>query len=217
MKRWSPIAFRTPRMARFVAVLCILGSVLAACGSDESSGLRPDDWATIGAYEQHVVELNTQVAVLMTTVPTVAPATPQPPFATAWKIEVAEQFTAQSFPDPNVDGGESPDFKARGSYLVIEVTVQNVTLRPIDRFPWWQMRLVDAPGRLFTPDTDATDAYVATRTDVRKPNEYQPSLSYSEVVVFDVPSDLAQPILGSADETLSLPLLGVPPIPTSTP
>jgi hypothetical protein len=217
MKRRSPFACRSPRAVRLVAVLCILGAVLAACGSDDSSGLRPDDWATIGAYEQHVVELNTQVAVLLTTVPTVAPATPQPPFATAWKIEVAEQFTTQSFPDPNVDGGESPDFKARGSYLVIELRATNITQRPIGRFPWWQTRLVDAQGRLFTPDTDATDAYVATRTDVRKPNEYQPSLSYSEVVVFDVPSDLANPILGSADETLNLPLLAVPTIPTPTP
>ena len=213
----SPITARFPRVARFVAVLCVLGAVLAACGTDDSSGLRPDDWATIGAYEQNVVDLNTQVAVLMTTVPTAAPATPQPPFATAWKIEVADQFAAQSFPDPNVDGNEPPDFKARGSYLVIEVAATNITQRPITRFPWWQMRLVDAQGRLFTPDTEATDAFVATRTDVRKPNEYQPSLTYSEVVVFDVPGDLAQPVLGSADETLNLPLQGVPPLPTPTP
>lgn len=211
------MAFRSPKSIRLVTVLFVLGSILTACGSSDGGGLQPDDWATIGAYEQHVTDLSTQVAVLMTTVPTAVPATPQLPFTTAWKTTVADLFTAPSFPNPTPDDGDPPEIKARGSYLVVKVTAENITLEPIARYPWWQLRLFDGRGRLFTPDTEATDAYVATLIDMRKPNEYQPSLSYPEIVVFDVPSDLVGPTLVSADATFSMPLQDVPPIPTPSP
>jgi hypothetical protein len=181
-----------------------LVALLTACGSGATGGMNSNDWATIGAYEQGVTELETQVAVLVTTVPTPAPATPGVPFAEAWTVGIERVERGASFPNPLDEGDAPPIIEARGVFLAIRLTATNDTLDPAARFPWWSLRLRDDEARTFTPQEEATAAYVAGDAGLRRPESYQPGLTYDEAVVFDVPVNAERLTLRSADDSLRI-------------
>jgi hypothetical protein len=181
-----------------------LVALLTACGSGATSGMNPDDWATIGAYEQGVTELETQVAVLVTAVPTPAPATPGVPLAEAWTVGIERVERGASLPNPLAEGDVSPIVEARGEFLAIRLSVTNDTLDPVARFPWWSLRLRDDEARTFTPQEEATAAYAAGYAGLHRPESYQPGLTYDEVVVFDVPVNAERLTLRSADDSLRI-------------
>lgn len=192
-----------------------LVALLAACGSGARRGESADDWATISAFQQQVTELETQVAVLSTFVPTVARSTPSPPFAEAWTVAVSGVMRTQSYPNYSTEIDAPLALEARGVFLAIKLKVANAGLQPVRRFPWWNLRLRDGMGRTFSPQVDATMSYVIEE-GIRRPEEYQPGLVYDEAVVFDVPPTASGLVLRTEDGTLSLSLpaleaLGTPP------
>jgi len=192
----------------YVWLVAVILTTMSACGSTRESGLRPDDWATIGAYHQEVQSLKTQVATLLTAVPTPVPATPVPPFGQAWQVSVLDVRIAPSFPDFTSKANQGLTLEARGQFLAIRLTVVNAGFEPVQRFPWWTLRLRDPQGRVFTPDRGATTSFVIAETSIRerRPEAYQPGLPYEEAVVFDVPPGQHQFVLVSADQTFDLPL-----------
>ncbi|MER3436607.1 MAG: hypothetical protein C4346_02725 [Chloroflexota bacterium] len=189
-------------------LVAIILATMSGCGSTRESGLRSEDWATIGAYHRDVQSLKTQVATLLTAVPTPVPATPVPPFGEAWRLEILEIRIASSFPNYSSDADQGLMIEARGQFLAIRMHVTNASRAPVPRFPWWNLRLRDSQGRIFTPHRDATTSFVVAETTIReqRPEEYQPGLPYEEAVVFDVPLDQDNFTLVSADDTFALTL-----------
>jgi hypothetical protein len=188
-------------------------ALLAACGSGGGGGMTTEEWATIGAYQrevattrQEVAALDTRVAALLTAVPTPEPATPAALFAETWSVAVTGIGHAFSDPNPATSVADPPELEARGAFLAVRLAVSHDGAEPVPRFPWWSLRLNDGAGHTFTPQEEATVAYV-TSQGVRRPAAYQPVLVYDEAVVFDVPKELVgQFTLRSADGSLSLPL-----------
>ncbi|MBA3413684.1 MAG: hypothetical protein H0U10_00465, partial [Chloroflexia bacterium] len=169
--------------------------------------MNTTDWATIGAYQQDVHDLETQVALLATAVPTAAPATPVVPFAEAWSVSIGGITRAASYPSSSAQAGDSLTIEARGVFIAVRLEVTNESLMPVNRFPWWTLRLRDDAGRTFTPQEEATDAYAAGEGAIGRPETYQPGLVYDEAVVFDVPAEATGLALRSADNSLRLRLL----------
>ncbi len=198
-------------------LVAVILTTMSGCGSTRESGLRSEDWATIGAYHQDVQSLKTQVATLLTTVPTPVPATPVPPFGEAWRLEILDIRVASSFPNYSSEADQGLTIQARGQFLAIRMHVTNAGFAPVQRFPWWNLRLRDSQGRIFTPHRNATTSFVVAETKIReqRPEEYQPGLPYEEAVVFDVPIDQDRFTLVAADDTFALPLpaLGATPRP----
>ena len=196
-------------------------ALLAACGWGGGGGMTTEEWATIGAYQrevatsrQEVAALDTRVAALLTAIPTPAPATPVVPLAEAWSVSITGVDRALSYPNPATPVADPPQLDARGAFLAVRLAVSHAGTEPVPRFPWWSLRLDDGGGHTFTPQEEATAAYVASE-GVHRPESYQPLLVYDEAVVFDVPAALAGNFtLRSADGTLSLPL---PPSEVPTP
>jgi hypothetical protein len=199
-----------------------LVALLAGCGSGATRGESADDWATFAAYQQDVTELETQVAVLSTFVPTVALSTPSPPFSEAWTVAVSGVMRTQSYPNYSTQIDAPLTLEARGVFLTIKLNVVNAGLQPVRPFPWWNLRLRDDMGRTFSPQVDATMSYMVEE-GIRRPEEYQPGLVYDEAVVFDVPPTASGLVLRTEDGTLNLSLpafeeFGTPPsTPPSTP
>lgn len=195
------------RRIGYLWLVAVVLTTMSACGSASNSGLRSEDWATIGAYHQEVQSLKTQVATLLTTVPTLAPATPVPPFGQAWLVSIVDLRVEPSIPDFTSEANQGLTLEARGQFLAIRMVVTNAGFEPVQRFPWWNLRLRDPEGRIFTPDRGATTSFIAeTSIRERRPEAYQPGLPYEEAVVFDVPPDQRQFVLVSADQTFALPL-----------
>jgi hypothetical protein len=188
-------------------VVAVLGG-LTACGSNDQTGLRQEDWATIGAYQQQVSSLDTKVAVLFTVIPTAEPATPAPPFGQAWTVEVVAVTEAASYPDYTTDSNSGVTLEARGIFLALRLNVVNASQQPVSQFPWWDLRLLDEQGRTFSPNKPATTSYVIAETHISesRPDEYQPGLGYDEAVVFDVPQDAADLALTAEDGSLDVPV-----------
>ena len=181
-------------------------TLLAACGSESERGLSPEEWATVSAYQQEVVRLETQVAALFTAIPTEAPATPTVPIASAWNVAISGVTRATSYPNYATESDAPLTLEARGVFLAIRLDVVNAGLQPVEQFPWWTLRLHDGAGRTFTPQENATASYVVAEAGIVKPEEYQPGVVYDEAVVFDVPPEARDFTLRSADGTLSLNL-----------
>ena len=110
-----------------------------------------------------------------------------------------------------------PMLEAHGVFLAVNLEVTNAGLEPIDRFPWWQLRLRDDKGRVFTPQTDATASYEASQQPRQRPEDYQPGIAYDEVVVYDVPPGAGAFTLESEDGTLNVPLPPSDPSALGTP
>lgn len=210
----SPLGPRR-RVARFVAVLAACLIVLGSCGTTTDRGLRSQDWATIGAYQQQVTDLQSRVAVLITAVPTNPPATPTVPFNDGWTVQIAKMSTAPAFPNGNDDPDEPATIEAVGVFLALDLVVVNQQFTPAAQFPWWQLRLRDQAGHIFTPVRAATAGYATDKRNIVRPEQYQPILEYPQAVVFDVPPTLSGVTLTSADGTLAVALPG--PIPQPSP
>jgi|SRR5581483_5568458 len=177
-------------------------AVLVGCGADAGRGLSSDEWATIGAYQQEVSVLQTQVGAVITAVPTPAPATPAGPLGAGWQVTIAKATRTDRLIDP----ASPTPVQARGVYLVLRLNVVNAGLTPVTRFPWWNLRVRDGTGRLFTPQQGATVTYAATAADLDRPEAYQPGLTYRAAVVFDVPATATGLRLQAQDGSLDLPL-----------
>ena len=193
-------------------------AILAGCGGGAGGGMTTEEWATVGAYHEEVSTtrrevgaLNTQVAALFTAVPTNQPATPAVPFAQAWSVAVAGVERELRYPNPATPVADPPVVEAQGAFLAVRLAVSHAAPEPIPRFPWWSLRLDDGAGHTFTPQEEATEAFVAA-AGLRRPEAYQPLLVYDEAVVFDAPAGFGADAatLRSADGTLALPLPAVP-------
>ena len=188
-------------------------ALLAGCGRGADSGMTTEEWATVGAYQrevattrQEIAALDTRVAALLTAVPTPKPATPAALIAETWSVSVTGIGHAFSYPNPATSVADPPELEARGAFLAVRLAVSHAGAEPVPRFPWWSLRLNDGAGHTFTPQEEATVAFV-TSQGVRRPAAYQPLLVYDEAVVFDVPKELVGEFtLRSADGSLSLPL-----------
>ncbi|HEU0114961.1 MAG TPA: hypothetical protein VFQ80_09800 [Thermomicrobiales bacterium] len=172
-------------------------ALLVGCGPGGTGGMTARDWATVGAYQDQVTQLQTQTSVLLTAVPR---ATPEPALGAGWKVTIATATRRPSVADPSA----AAPLQARGVYVVLRLAVVNAGLEPAARFPWWNLRLRDAAGRLFTPQEGATLAYVASDRELDRPEAYQPGLTYREAVVFDVPPDASGWRLQADDGSLDL-------------
>jgi hypothetical protein len=184
-------------------------ALLVGCGPGGTGGMTARDWATVGAYQDQVTQLQTQTSVLLTAVPH---ATPEPALGKGWRVTIESATRRPSLPGPTA----AAPLHARGVYVVLRLDVVNAGLQPVTRFPWWNLRLRDGAGRLFTPQEGATLAYVASDRDLDRPESYQPGLAYREAVVFDVPPAASGWRLQADDGSLDLPLptmsnAGTPP------
>ncbi len=177
-------------------------AILVGCGADAGRGLSSDEWATIGAYQQEVSVLQTQVGAAITAVPTPAPATPAGPLGAGWQVTIAKATRTASLTDP----ASPTPVQARGVYLVLRLNVVNSGLTPVTRFPWWTLRVRDGAGRFFTPQQGATVTYAANAPDLDRPEAFQPGLTYRAAVVFDVPATAGGLRLQAQDGSLDLPL-----------
>jgi hypothetical protein len=174
-------------------------ALLAGCGPGGTGGMTARDWATVGAYQDQVTQLQTQTSVLLTAVPR---ATPEPALGKGWQVTVTTATRRPSLPDQAAAG----PMQARGVYVVLRLSVVNAGLQPAARFPWWNLRLRDGGGRLFTPQEGATLAFIADDRELDRPDSYQPGLTYREAVVFDVPPAATGWRLQADDGSLDLPL-----------
>ena len=201
------------RLSRRVKTWVVLGwtsaglaSLLVACGSDSRPGLGPEDRATIGANQEQVAEIQTQVAALITAVPSARPATPVASFEQSWDVVVEGVTLTPSFLAATAEAGGDTVVEAHGTFLAVHLEVTNLGLVPFDRFPWWDLRLYDERGRMYTPQREATANFVASQSTIRKPDDYQPGIVYDEAVVFDVPPEARGFVLASTDGTVGGPL-----------
>jgi hypothetical protein len=174
-------------------------AILVGCGPGGTGGMTAKDWATVGAYQDQVTQLQTQTSVLLTAVPQ---ATPVAPLGTGWQVTIADARRTASVADP----ASPTPLQARGVYLMLRLDVVNAGLSPVTRFPWWTLRVRDGAGRFFTPQQEATTAYAATAPDLDRPESYQPGLRYRAAVVFDVPATAGGLRLQAQDGSLDLPI-----------
>ncbi len=206
-------------LKRSVVAYGLVGLVvtLVGCGSSGRDNLRAEGWATITSQQEQVVALQTQVGAIEAIV---RPSSPQPAemdFARVWAVEVASIERAAEFPRLTPSESGRTTVVAHGVFVVVRMNVVNVSTQPMDSFAWWDLRLEDTTGRTFSPNEQATESYVTTKSDIREnqPDEFQPGLTYQQAVVFDAPVDQVQFTLGSDDGTLMVPL--TVPMPGATP
>jgi hypothetical protein len=156
--------------------------------------LTPDEQATIAQIAEagggdvlgaaDAAELSEALfTVLSTPVPDIA--TPEPVVTSAefgnWTLTVTG-----AEPVPTVSGA-SETFTARGVYVVVSLNVTNTGNAP-QEFPYRDLVLRDARGRMFSVDTDPTIRLIRTY-DVSWYENLQPGLAYDTAIVFDVPVD----------------------------
>jgi hypothetical protein len=172
--------------------------VLVACGREAGGGGPTADRATATALEGRLARLETAVAAGPAATPAPAPAVA---LAVAWEVAVdAAELVAA---DPGAPAAGAP-------LLAVHLRVTNRTLAPLDRFPWWRLRLVDAGGRTYSPVQGATATYL-DRHPALGPGEgedWQPGLAYGAAAVFAVPAEAAGLVLVAADGGLRVPLPG---------
>lgn len=108
---------------------------------------------------------------------------------------------------PTIDSAYRQD-AARGVYVIVYLDVTNTGHDPIP-FPYRDLMLTDAEGRRFQYDSDALFNLTYALLDVGAPNleKFQPGLTYSTGVVFDIPAIATGLMkLTNTDEAFSIPL-----------
>jgi hypothetical protein len=79
--------------------------------------------------------------------------------------------------------------RARGQYLVVNLTVVNTTSSPA-RFPFTDFMVIDSAGRTFSVDEEASVAhYIIAFDDTPRVLSLQPGIPYPMPVLFDVAPD----------------------------
>ncbi|HET7094263.1 MAG TPA: hypothetical protein VFI22_12305, partial [Thermomicrobiales bacterium] len=205
---------RRLRIAWAASALLVL---LAACNADAGRsgedrrlagrGLNRSEEATIGAYLRAAADLQTQVAVAVTALPTAERGAPPAPFAQAWSVGVRSVEEVTSLPNYSSQSGDALTIEPRGAFVIVRLAVAYTGSRGSGSFPWWNLRLRDGAGRTFTPQATATASYAVADPDVRRSRQsgkYRPGAIYDEGVVFDVPSNSDELSLRSADNTFSV-------------
>ena len=182
---------------------------LAGC----SAGIGPNTErprATIHAYETRVSDLQGQLDAQRPTLEALEPRTPPPPtptpvpFVARWSVVPTEAAERR----PRVGaGGESRPLVAKGIFLVVPVTVTNRTDAPAYFNPVGALLAVDAEGRRFGVDPDASSAaYVLDYGYDPGVGPRQPGVAYPDVLVFDVARGAEGFRLESTDGSLSFEL-----------
>jgi hypothetical protein len=210
---------RAGRRVHVVWVGMALLVLLGACSPDAGRsgedrrlagrGLSRGEEATIGAYLRDAADLQTRVAVATTALPTAERGSPPAPFAQAWSVGLRSVAEAPSLPNYSTQSGDSLTIEPRGLFLVVRLAVAYTGQRDASSFPWWDLRLRDAAGRTFTPQSAATASFAVADPEVRASRDagkYRPGAVHDEGVVFDVPPSLRRLTLESADDTFSLDL-----------
>ncbi|MDP9473605.1 MAG: hypothetical protein M3Q71_23585 [Chloroflexota bacterium] len=123
--------------------------------------------------------LQTQVDELEALIDASTPTSDPVDFAAVWQVEVTGREHAAEYPrlTPSASGREA--LQARGQFLALRLTVVNLSNRPAKSFPWWDLRLADGTGRIYSPDLPATQSYMLTQSTIRedKPAAFQPDLT----------------------------------------
>ncbi|HEX5500355.1 MAG TPA: hypothetical protein VFX03_14045, partial [Thermomicrobiales bacterium] len=96
----------------------LLLALLVGCGPGSTGGMTARDWATVGAYQDQVADLQTQTSVLLTAVPH---ATPEMPLGQGWQVAIATAARRSSLSDPNA----ADPSQAHGVYIVLRLAVVN--------------------------------------------------------------------------------------------
>ena len=202
---------------RLVAPFCTIGliALLSAC----QSGIGPDterQSATKTSYETRVADLETQLRDQQATFAVFTPlaATPTPiPFAERWQVEVAGPVVVTD--QVGVRDGVTP-IAASGIFVVIPITVQNCSDRPLPFSAADRIELLNADGEAFSLNSRATGA--AYLIDLGYEPSFaakQPGITYRDVLVYDVPNEASTFVLRATDDSFVIPLpvtgLGTPP------
>jgi hypothetical protein len=122
-----------------------------------------------------------------------------------WEIAVTGTETRDTIPA----GGEI--VRARGTYLVVFLTVENSGNAP-EYFYSGDFLVTDDGGTSFSADSEATIAYQIYVLD-EDAGDYQPGFAYETAVVFDVPAEASGFVLTSRDRSFIVDLelaLGTP-------
>ncbi len=170
-----------PCWRRGVAAWCSIGLIatLPACSTERDPRLRAEDWATVTTREHQVTALQTQLDELEALIDASTPTSDPVDFAAVWQVEVTGREHAAEYPrlTPSASGREA--LQARGQFLALRLTVVNLSNRPAKSFPWWDLRLADGTGRIYSPDLPATESYMLTQSTIRedKPAAFQPDLT----------------------------------------
>jgi hypothetical protein len=188
-RRARPAATISGSVAVWIAALALLvgvgGRALPGSGAGAAAN-EPDATATRAAELEELDRLRTQVAEPVICTPAPSPTatlspTPVPPAPMGEELSYAGDWTVVVTglaPAPS-GGGE-----AKGRFVQVSLTATN-TAGGKRRFPFSDLRLVDAQGRTFMPSAAATSklygAAVAIPVDPWLPADF--------VIVFDVAVD----------------------------
>lgn len=186
---------------------------------------------TSGPSEQQQIDaLSTQVAALTTRVARLegerASASTRPTLPPLSSSSQPTPTAARELPSPMAIGEEASDglweitvkgteerdqFQSdkqvlpHGIFIIVQMDVANAGADP-QPFPWRDMRIVDATGRIFGPSPDAFLAYQIWELGMRPSDDLQPGLTYSYPVVFDIAPDASGLTLTSSDSAFAVKL-----------
>ena len=194
-------------MSRIGAVVvALIALALAGC----QSGIGPDQErprATIHAYETQVRglerELRDQRATLAALTPPPPTATPTP-FSKQWRVVVVGPVALRE--QVGVRDGLTP-VTAAGVFLVVPITVTNLTDTPAAFNPAHSLVVIDAEGDIYDLDVRATGAaYLLDFGYEASFAPRQPGITYRDVLVFDVDPEASGFTLASLDGSYSTKL-----------
>jgi uncharacterized cupredoxin-like copper-binding protein len=149
------------------------------------------------------------VAGLLTVVgivgmPSFAPAhaqnTPDQATYGDWLIRVTGVEIRTEPMESSAFGSISP----HGKFVVVYLEVTNDGLEA-DSFPYYDLALKDGAGRKYTSQQNATISVQIEELD-ETTDDYQPGLTYTTAIVFDVPLDAEDFTLTSEDDAFTLPV-----------
>ena len=136
--------------------------------------------------------------------------TPPPPAATPvplgsrWRLELMGGAKRQDA--VGARDGLTP-MAAKGAFVVVPVSVLNLTGSPVPFNPVGSLELVDDQQRVFDVDPNASGAaYVLDFGLDPAVGAFQPGIAYPDVLVFDVAPDAKALTLRSVDGSISLPI-----------
>ena len=188
-----------------IGVLAVVLIALALAGCQ--SGIGPDQErprATIRAYETQVRdlerELRDQRATLTALTPPPPTATPTP-FSKQWRVVVVGPVALRE--QVGVRDGLTP-VAADGVFLVVPITVTNLTDTPAAFNPAHSLLAVDDEGEIYDLDVRGTGAaYLLDFGYEASFAPRQPGITYRDVLVFDVDPDATGFALESFDGSFS--------------
>lgn len=184
---------------RWLLMLVLVVVGLGACETGFSSTPEAPE-ATIRAYQTRVRHLQSQLDQQHATMAalTPPPGTPvPPPFAKRWKLSISGQATLK--PKVGVQDSLTP-VAAHGVFLVIPISVTNLTKDPMYFDPANELYVVDGAKRSFDLDPNATGAaYVLDLHGDPSLSTLQPGITYPMVLVFDIPKGDTNLTLKSRD------------------